>query len=587
MNSSEEVESHIYKKFEILQKLGKGAYGIVWKVMDKQSKKIMALKKVFEAFHNSTDAQRTFREVMILRELSDHDNIVKLLNVIKAENNKDLYLVFDFMETDLHAVIKASILKKVHKQYIIYQLLKGLKYIHSGEIIHRDLKPSNILINSECLIKIADFGLARSIYTVNEEAEPVMTEYVATRWYRAPEIVLGSNRYSKAVDVWSVGCILAELINGKALFPGVSTMNQIELILEVLGKPSKEDVSSIDSENALTIVQNITVKSKKPFASFFKDTSPETIDFLQKCLEFNPAKRFTIEEALGHPFVAQFREPKNEPVLSEPILTSIDDNKKLSTKEYRDALYDDIINKKKEERRVWRQKYMQQNGFESPPNDLPPERPSASKPAQGSVNPRASRASPSPPPAHAYPEPPKQKPNFVAPNPQPSTAQQLKHSGSSPSYGAFVSNYPPYAPSQVIQPVVQQMTMASGNVTKQLLQKAQSRTLLSSEKQQEAEPQRPPSRYDFLSSNVPGGTKSIHNRPSQTSLSSATQQSVRPSPYNFKDIKRPDIRKTEPRPNSSQPTSAANYMSNPMAAKFQYQKMFEQGQKIYTSQKRV
>lgn len=102
--------------------------------------------------------------------------------------------------------------------------MKGIKYIQSGDIIHRDLKPSNLLINSECLIKIADFGLARSI-SQTEEKDTIMTEYVATRWYRAPEIVLGSNKYSKAVDMWSVGCILAELVNGKALFPGKSSLN--------------------------------------------------------------------------------------------------------------------------------------------------------------------------------------------------------------------------------------------------------------------------------------------------------------------------------------------------------------------------
>lgn len=373
MNTSEEIEAHIYKKFEIMQKLGKGAYGVVWKAVDKKTKKTVALKKVFEAFHNATDAQRTFREVMILQELSGHENLVKLLNVIRAENNKDLYLVFDFMETDLHAVIKADILKKVHKQYIVYQILRGLKYIHSGEIIHRDLKPSNILINSECHIKIADFGLARSILTKGEEAEPVMTEYVATRWYRAPEIVLGSSHYSKAVDVWSVGCILAELINGKALFPGVSTMNQIELILEVLGKPSKEDVLSIESENALSIVQNISLKNRRPFAAFFKDSTPETVDFLQRCLEFNPEKRMTIDEALEHSFVMQFRDKRDEPVLTEPVIVPIDDNQKMSIKDYRDALYDDIVNKKKEERKVWRQKYMQQLGH-------PPEHESALAP---------------------------------------------------------------------------------------------------------------------------------------------------------------------------------------------------------------
>lgn len=163
MTSTEEIEPHILRKYEIIQKLGKGAYGIVWKAIDKKTKEIIALKKVFDAFHNATDAQRTFREVMFLQELGEHENVVRLLNIIKAENNKDLYMVFDFMETDMHAVIRAGILEEVHKQYVVYQILKSLKYIHSGDLIHRDLKPSNILLNSECLVKLADFGLARSI----------------------------------------------------------------------------------------------------------------------------------------------------------------------------------------------------------------------------------------------------------------------------------------------------------------------------------------------------------------------------------------------------------------------------------------
>jgi|Transcript_8117 mitogen-activated protein kinase 15 len=146
---SEEIEAHVLKKYEILQKLGKGAYGIVWKAIDRKTREIVALKKNFDAFQNATDAQRTFREILFLQELSGHENIIRLLNVIRAENDRDIYLVFDYMETDLHAVIRASILEEIHKQYIIYQTLKCLKYMHSADVLHRDLKPSNILLNAE------------------------------------------------------------------------------------------------------------------------------------------------------------------------------------------------------------------------------------------------------------------------------------------------------------------------------------------------------------------------------------------------------------------------------------------------------
>ena len=177
--------------------------------MDKRTREIVALKKNFDAFQNATDAQRTFREIMFLQELSGHENIIRLLNVIRAKNNRDIYLVFDAMEIDLHAVIRANILEEIHKQYIIYQILKCLKYLHSADILHRDLKPANILLNSECHVKVADFGLARSLSSEHNESAPVMTDYVATRWYRAPEILLGSTKYTKGVDMWSLGCILA------------------------------------------------------------------------------------------------------------------------------------------------------------------------------------------------------------------------------------------------------------------------------------------------------------------------------------------------------------------------------------------
>jgi mitogen-activated protein kinase 15 len=369
---TEEIEPHILRKFEIIQKLGKGAYGIVWKAIDRKLKQVVALKKVFDAFQNATDAQRTFREVMFLQELNGHENIIRLFNIIKAENNKDLYMVFDYMETDLHAVIRANILEDIHKRYVIYQTLKALKYIHSGELIHRDLKPSNILLNDKCEVKVADFGLARSV-AINEEegTAPVLTEYVATRWYRAPEILLGSKTYTKAVDMWSVGCILGEMLLGKAMFPGTSTLNQIERILEVTGKPKPDDVESIESPLAWNILNNINITKKKSIQSLFPNASDDALDFIKRCLIFNPKLRMTVEEALRHKYVTEFHSPEEEINCPHVIEISMDDNKKFSIKEYREALYEDISKRKKEQRKLLQQKYLAEIGVSNLVLDQP------------------------------------------------------------------------------------------------------------------------------------------------------------------------------------------------------------------------
>jgi len=359
---TDEVEQHVLDRYELIQKLGKGAYGVVWKAMDRKYKQVVAVKKVFDAFHNATDSQRTYREVMFLQDLNGHENIIRLRNIIKAENNKDLYLVFDHMEADLHHVIRANILEEIHKQYVVYQLLKSLKYMHSADLIHRDLKPSNILINSDCHIKLADFGLARSVASTAEDTNIKLTDYVATRWYRAPEILLGSTKYSKAVDMWSVGCILAELIVGKAIFQGTSTLNQIEKVLELIGKPKPEDIDSVESPHAATILSSINIAKKKSFHNFFPNASETAIDFLRRLLVFNPNHRLTVEEALKHKYLEQFSSPEEEIVCDHTISIPMDDNTKFTVKEYRDAIYSDIARKKKEQRKKLQEKYLAQLG---------------------------------------------------------------------------------------------------------------------------------------------------------------------------------------------------------------------------------
>lgn len=350
---SEEIDKHVTKKYDIVQRLGKGAYGIVWKSVDKRTGQVVALKKIFDAFQNATDAQRTFREIMFLQELNGHDNIIRLMNVLKADNDKDIYLVFDYMETDLHAVIRANILEEIHKQYIVYQLLKAIKFMHSGELLHRDMKPSNILLNSECQVKVADFGLARSVaQDLGEGAtNPVLTDYVATRWYRAPEILLGSTKYTKGVDMWSLGCILGELINGRPIFPGSSTMNQLERIIQLTGKPTAEDTEAMKSPFAPTMLESVGVQMKKSFEEFFPQATPEASDLLKQLLQFNPTKRISADDALKHPYVAQFHNPDDEPSCNRVIKIPIDDNVKYDIEEYRDKVYSEVIRKKRDQKR--------------------------------------------------------------------------------------------------------------------------------------------------------------------------------------------------------------------------------------------
>jgi len=211
------------------------------------------------------------------------------------------------MGADLNNIVKTQKLSDDHVQFLVYQILRGMKYVHSAGIIHRDLKPSNIAVNEDCELRILDFGLARP--TENE-----MTGYVATRWYRAPEIMLNWMHYTLTVDIWSVGCIMAEMLTGKTLFPGSDHIDQLTRILNVCGTPDEETLNKITSEEARNYIRSMKYMEKKNFSEYFKGADPLAIDLLEKMLELDADKRIHAGQALSHPYLAQYADPSDEPI---------------------------------------------------------------------------------------------------------------------------------------------------------------------------------------------------------------------------------------------------------------------------------
>lgn len=191
------------------------------------------------------------------------------------------------METDMYKLLKTQRLSNDHVCYFLYQILRGLKYIHSANVLHRDLKPSNLLLNTTCDLKICDFGLAR-VADPDHDHTGFLTEYVATRWYRAPEIMLNSKGYTKSIDVWSVGCILAEMLSNKPLFPGKHYLDQLNHILGILGTPSTEDMNCIINEKARGYLQSLPFKTKIPWNKLYANADAKALDLLDKMLTFNP-----------------------------------------------------------------------------------------------------------------------------------------------------------------------------------------------------------------------------------------------------------------------------------------------------------
>ncbi|GMP32946.1 hypothetical protein CsSME_00006478 [Camellia sinensis var. sinensis] len=334
-------------RYQIQEVVGKGSYGVVGSAIDTHTGERVAIKKINDVFEHVSDATRILREIKLLRLLR-HPDIVEIKHIMLPPSRrefKDIYVVFELMESDLHQVIKANDdLTPEHYQFFLYQLLRGLKYIHTANVFHRDLKPKNILANADCKLKICDFGLARVSF--NDAPSAIFwTDYVATRWYRAPELC-GSffSKYTPAIDIWSIGCIFAEMLTGKPLFPGKNVVHQLDLMTDLLGTPSPESTARIRNQKARRYLSSMRRKPPVPFTHKFPSVDPLALCLLERLLAFDPKDRPSAEEALADPYFHGLANVDREPA-TQPIskLEFEFERRKLAKDDVRELIYREIL----------------------------------------------------------------------------------------------------------------------------------------------------------------------------------------------------------------------------------------------------
>ncbi|KAK9106717.1 hypothetical protein Syun_022728 [Stephania yunnanensis] len=334
-------------QYQIQEVIGKGSYGVVGSAVDIHTGEKVAIKKISGVFEHVSDATRILREIKLLRLLR-HPDIVEIKHIMLPpcrREFKDIYVVFELMESDLDEVIKANDdLTPQHYQFFLYQLLRALKFIHTANVFHRDLKPKNILANSDCKLKICDFGLARASF--NDSPSAVFgKDYVATRWYRAPELC-GSffSKYTPAVDIWSIGCIFAEVLLGKPLLPGKNVAHQLDLMTDLLGTPSSECISRIRNEKARRYLSSMRKKLPVPFSQRFPSADPLALRLLERMIAFDPKDRPTAEEALADPYFHGLANIDQEPS-TQPIskLEFEFERRELTKDDVRELIYREIL----------------------------------------------------------------------------------------------------------------------------------------------------------------------------------------------------------------------------------------------------
>jgi len=293
------------EKYLKLEKVGEGTYGVVFKAKDKQTGELLALKKIRLEAEDEGIPSTAIREIALLKQLH-HPNIVKLYDVVHTE--KKLTLVFEFVDQDLKKYLDAfgdNGLEIETVKSFLWQLLASIAYCHQHRVLHRDLKPQNLLINMEGDLKLADFGLARAF------GIPVRnyTHEVVTLWYRAPDVLMGSRKYSTTVDIWSVGCIFAEMVNGRPLFPGSSENDQLMKIFKTLGTPTKKTWPTVELPDHKQL-DNMPIFPVQNLKKIVKRLDNVGIDLLSRMLQYDPQKRISADAAMKHPYFKDLKLPK-------------------------------------------------------------------------------------------------------------------------------------------------------------------------------------------------------------------------------------------------------------------------------------